>query len=67
VMVDRSGKPATIAARSCPGGYGVYAEKAIQQWRWTPAAANGKPIDSHVTVRIRFEQPPSAPEVGANG
>lgn len=57
VRVDSRGRPAEISARACPGGYGEYAERAISQWRWTPAAANGKPIDSRVTVRIRFEQP----------
>jgi hypothetical protein len=61
VRVDTRGRPSEIASRSCPGGYGTYAERAISQWRWTPAAANGKPIDSRVTVRIRFEQPEGTP------
>ncbi|MEQ1503182.1 MAG: hypothetical protein ABMB14_13175 [Myxococcota bacterium] len=48
VTVDPGGRPAEIAPLSCPGGYGEFAERALQRWRWTPAEADGKPIPSHV-------------------
>lgn len=56
VGVDPHGKPAEVASASCPGAFAAYAERAVRQWRWTPAESNGKPIASRVTVRIRFDQ-----------
>ena len=56
VAVSAKGRPDEIRVRRCPGAYTPYAEKAIRQWRWTPASADGKEIASRVVARIRFDQ-----------
>jgi hypothetical protein len=55
VRVDPRGRPAEVAARTCPTDLDGYASKAIGKWRWTPAEADGKPIESRVVVRVRFD------------
>jgi hypothetical protein len=55
VTVSPRGTAAAMVARTCPTQLSEYAEKALTKWRWTPAESDGKAIEAHVPVKIRFD------------
>lgn len=50
--------PAAVPGAEQPGGCDpallTPALKSASRWRWTPAASNGEPFESHASVRVKF-------------
>lgn len=57
-VVDVDGKPAAFSVKSAPDdALAAVVVEAVKQWRFLPAATNGKPVAKKVGLPVRIVDP----------
>jgi protein TonB len=55
IYIDPAGKVFSARALSGPVMLRAAAEEAVKQWKYSPSLEDGKPVQSHVVVKVDFK------------
>jgi periplasmic protein TonB len=55
IYIDQTGKVFNARSLSGPVMLRAAAEEAVKQWKYSPGLEDGKPVQSHIVVRVDFK------------